>query len=127
VLLVTQRVASVIAADKDVTLDALSGVGPPPAESSQSSAHSGISIPEIFFGIFLLFFVFGLIFGHSNYGRNFSDGPGLSQLRSYENCPDFLRQAGRNPFGDTKEATRPGSPPFLSVCAKVDRTFCVKV
>jgi hypothetical protein len=35
------------------------------------------------------------------------------ERKRYENCPDFLRQAGRSPLGDTKEATRPGSPPFL--------------
>jgi uncharacterized protein len=74
VLLVTQRVASVIAADKNVTLDALSGVAPPPAESNQRSAHSGISFQEIFFGIFLLFFVLRLIFGRSNYGGRGESG-----------------------------------------------------
>src|SRR5579864_1360790 len=69
VLLVTQRVASVIAADKGVTLDSLSGVAPPPAQSSKRSSGSGITINEIFFGIFILFFLFRLIFGHSTTGR----------------------------------------------------------
>ena len=68
ILLMTQRVASAIAADKNVTLDALSGIAPPPAESSQPSSRSGITVQEIFFGIFFLFFVLRLIFGHSNYG-----------------------------------------------------------
>jgi uncharacterized protein len=68
VLLMTQRVASVIAVDKNVTLDALSGVAPPRTESSQRSSGSGITFQEIFFGIFLLFFVLRLIFGRSNYG-----------------------------------------------------------
>ena len=58
VLLMTQRVASVIAADKGVTLDALSGVAPPPAQSRERSSGSGITFNEIFFGIFILFFVF---------------------------------------------------------------------
>jgi uncharacterized protein len=74
VLLMTQRVAGVIAADKGVTLDTLSGVPPPPAVSNQSSAHSGLTFQEIFFGIFLLFFIFRLIFGRSNYGRRGGGG-----------------------------------------------------
>jgi uncharacterized protein len=74
VLLMTQRVASVIAADKGVTLDALSGVAPPPPQSDQRSVHSELSIQEIFFGIFLLFFIFRLIFGHSNYGGRGGSG-----------------------------------------------------
>jgi uncharacterized protein len=73
VLLMTQRVASVITADKGVTLDALSGV-PPPAQSNQNSAHSGINIQEVFFGIFLLFFIFRLILGRSNYGGRGGSG-----------------------------------------------------
>jgi uncharacterized protein len=68
VLLMTQRVAAVIAGDKNVTLDALSGVAPPPASSSQRSSGSGITVQEIAFGIFFLFFVLRLIFGRSNYG-----------------------------------------------------------
>src|ERR1700689_378538 len=43
VLLMTQRIASVIAADKGVTLDALSGGAPPPAQSSERSSGSGIT------------------------------------------------------------------------------------
>jgi len=69
VLLMTQRVASVIAADKGVTLDTLSGVAPPPAQSDARSSGSGITFNEIFFGMFILFFLFRLIFGHSTSGR----------------------------------------------------------
>jgi uncharacterized protein len=76
VLLMTQRVAAVIAADKGVTLDALSGVAPPRAESTERSSGSGISVQEIFFGIFALFFLFRLIFGRSNYGRRGGGGSG---------------------------------------------------
>jgi uncharacterized protein len=69
VLLMTQRVASVIAANKGVTLDTLSGVAPPPVETHMRSSGSGITFNEIFFGMFILFFLFRLIFGHSNSGR----------------------------------------------------------
>jgi len=61
VLLMTQRVASVIAADKGVTLDALSGVPPPRAESRRTSPGSGISLNGIIFGIFVLIFLGRLI------------------------------------------------------------------
>jgi uncharacterized protein len=77
VLLMTQRVAQVIAADKGVTLDSLSGVPPPPrAEPSGRSSGSGISFQEIIFGMFVLFFLFRLIFGRSNYGRRGGGGSG---------------------------------------------------
>jgi uncharacterized protein len=69
VLLMTQRVAAVIAADKGVTLDTLSGVAPPPVETRTRSSGSGITFNEIFFGMFILFFLFRLIFGHSGPGR----------------------------------------------------------
>jgi uncharacterized protein len=69
VLLMAQRVAAVIAADKGVTLAALSGVAPPPAQSRERHSGSGITFNEIFFGIFILFFVFRLIFGHSSSGH----------------------------------------------------------
>jgi uncharacterized protein len=74
ILLLTQRVAGVIAADKCVTLDSLSGVAPPPVESNQRSSGSGITFNEILFGIFILFFLFRLIFGHSNSGRGGGSG-----------------------------------------------------
>lgn len=77
ILLMTQRVAQVIAADKSVTLDALSGVPPQPrAQSSGRSSESGITFREIVFGIFVLFFLFRLIFGRSNYGRRGGGGSG---------------------------------------------------
>jgi len=74
VLLMTQRVASVIAADKGVTLDALSGVPPPRVESSQRSSRPGITFQEIFFGIFVLIFLSRLFFGRSSYGRRGGSG-----------------------------------------------------
>jgi uncharacterized protein len=74
VLLMAQRVASVIAADKGVTLDAFSGVAPPPPETNRGSVHSGLSFQEIVFGIFVLFFIFRLIFGRSNYGGRGGSG-----------------------------------------------------
>jgi len=74
VLLVTQRVASVIVADKGVTLDALSGVAPPPAESVQRSSGSGITLREIAFGIFLLLALFRLFSSRSRYGRGGGSG-----------------------------------------------------
>jgi len=57
ILLVTQRVASVIASDKGVTLDALSGVPPPRAESEDSSSGSGITLHVIIIAIVLLVFL----------------------------------------------------------------------
>jgi uncharacterized protein len=68
VLLMTQRVASVIAADKGVTLDSLSGVAPPAAQSSGDSSDSGITFNGILSAIAILFFVLRLIFGLYNYG-----------------------------------------------------------
>ena len=61
VLLVTQRVASVIATDKGVTLDSLSGVPPPRAQSHRTSSGSGVSLNGIIFGIFILIFLGRLI------------------------------------------------------------------
>jgi uncharacterized protein len=85
VLLMTQRVASVIAADKGVTLDALSGVAPPRAESRRTSPGSGLSLNGIIFGIFVLIFLGRLILpflfgGGSNHrggrgGSNWWIGP----------------------------------------------------
>jgi len=74
VLLVTQRVVSVIAADKGVTLDSLSGVAPPRAASRETSSGSGLSLNGIIFGIFILIFLGRLILpflfgGGSRYGR----------------------------------------------------------
>jgi uncharacterized protein len=79
VLMVTQRVASVIAADKGVTLDSLSGVAPPRAESHGRSSGSGLSLNGIIFGIFMLIFLGRLILpflfgGGSRYGRRGGSG-----------------------------------------------------
>lgn len=78
VLLVTQRVAAVIAADKGVTLDALSGVPPPRAESRERSSGSGPSLNGIIFGIFILIFLGRLIlpflFGGGSYRRRGGSG-----------------------------------------------------
>jgi uncharacterized protein len=57
ILLVTQRVASVIAADKGVTLDSLSGVPPPRAQSDNNSSGSGITLHGIIIAIVLLVFL----------------------------------------------------------------------
>ena len=78
VLLLTQRVAAVIAADQNVTLDALSGVPPAPRASGNSSS----SYQKIFFffsiAVFLLFPVLGfllrLLFGIGRPGGNWRGG-----------------------------------------------------
>jgi uncharacterized protein len=62
VLLMTQRVAAVIAADKGVTLDALSGVPPPAANTDYSSGGSRITFQEVIAIIFVLIFLSRLIF-----------------------------------------------------------------
>ena len=79
VLLVTQRVASVIAADKNLTLDSLSGVPPPRPPSDERSSGSGLSLNGIIFGIFMLIFLGRLILpflfgGGSRYGRRGGSG-----------------------------------------------------
>ena len=78
ILLVTQRVASVIAADKGVTLDSLSGVPPPRAQSNQPASGSGITFRGIFIGIMILFFLarffLPLFFGGSTYRRRGGSG-----------------------------------------------------
>jgi uncharacterized protein len=78
VLLMAQRVAAVIAADKGVTLDALSGAPPPRAESRETSSGSGLSLNAIIFGIFLLIFFsrifLPLLFGGSRSGHRGGGG-----------------------------------------------------
>jgi uncharacterized protein len=73
VLLMTQRVAAVIAADKSVTLDSLSGVLPPPTQTNQDSSGSGITFHEIIVGIFILIFLgrffLPIFLGGSRYRR----------------------------------------------------------
>ena len=83
ILLVTQRVASVIAQDQDVTLEALSGVPPPRPESDNPSAPSIPFIGILIFVIFLFFPVLGfllrLFFGgsiNSRRGGGWGIGPG---------------------------------------------------
>lgn len=78
ILLATQRVAAVIATDKGVTLDSLSGVPPPRTQSDQRSSSSGITFHEIIVGIFMLIFVgrffLPLFFGGSTYRRRGGSG-----------------------------------------------------
>ncbi|HEX4642246.1 MAG TPA: TPM domain-containing protein [Candidatus Acidoferrales bacterium] len=67
VLLMTQRVAAVIAADQNVTLDALSGVPPAPRPSGNSSSPYQKLFLVFYIGTFLLFpllgFLLRLLFG----------------------------------------------------------------
>jgi uncharacterized protein len=69
VLLITQRVAGVIAQDQNVTLDALSGVPTPEPESNNSPALFGNLVWIFIFVVFLFFPVLGfllrLFFGFS--------------------------------------------------------------
>jgi uncharacterized protein len=71
-LLMTERVAQVIAEDQKVTLNSLSGAPPPPAEPDNSPAPFGGIIPILFLVIFILFPVLGFLlrlffgFGGSN-------------------------------------------------------------
>src|ERR1019366_8617022 len=78
VLLVTQRVAAVIAADKGVTLDSLSGVPPPRAESDNNSSGSGISLHGIIIAIVVLVFLgrlfLPLLFAAGSYRRRGGGG-----------------------------------------------------
>jgi uncharacterized protein len=78
ILLVTQRVASVIAADKGVTLDSLSGVPPPRAESDNNSSGSGISLHGIIIAIVVLVFLgrlfLPLLFAAGSYRRRGGGG-----------------------------------------------------
>jgi len=77
ILLVTQRVASVIAADKGVTLDSLSGVPPPHVKSDESYSGSHITFQEIVAIIFVLIFLSRLIFpllSGGTYGRRGGGG-----------------------------------------------------
>jgi len=78
ILLVTRRVASVIAADKGVTLDSLSGVTPPRANLEDNSSGSGITLHGIIIAIVLLVFLGRLflpfLFGLGSYGRRGGGG-----------------------------------------------------
>jgi uncharacterized protein len=77
-LLLTQRVAAVIAADQKITLDTLSGVSPPEPESSNGPARLGNLVSTLFIVIFLLFpflgFLLRLFFGSSINSRRRGGG-----------------------------------------------------
>ena len=84
--LMTEQVASVIAADKHITLDSLSGAARAPARAPDSTRGLPINFRTIIFLIFLLFpllgFILRLIFsgrsaiaGHRRYGGWWMGGP----------------------------------------------------
>jgi uncharacterized protein len=60
-ILLTQRVAAVIAADQKVTLDALAGAAPPSAETNSSPNTGSNLIGIVFFVIFLFFPIAGFL------------------------------------------------------------------
>jgi uncharacterized protein len=74
VLLITQRVAAVIAEDQKVALDALSGVPTPIPESDNSSAPFGNLVRVFIFAVFLFFpligFLLRLFFGFGGSARS---------------------------------------------------------
>jgi uncharacterized protein len=73
-LLITQRVAAVIAEDQKVTLDALSGISLPVPESNNSPAPFGNLVEILIFGAFLFFpfigFLLRLFFGFGGSARS---------------------------------------------------------
>jgi uncharacterized protein len=74
VLLITQRVAAVIAEDQNVALDNLSGVAPPAPESDNSPAPFGNLVGLLIFAVFLFFpligFLLRLFFGFGGSSRS---------------------------------------------------------
>ena len=78
VLLLTERVAAVIAVDQRVTLDALSGVSTPEPESGNGASPVRDSVPFLFIIIFLLFpflgFLLRVFFGSSINSRRRAGG-----------------------------------------------------
>jgi uncharacterized protein len=74
VLLITQRLAAVIAADQKVTLDTLSGVPAPAPESDNSPSPFGNLAEILIFGLFIFFpligFLLRLFFGFGGPGRS---------------------------------------------------------
>ncbi len=76
VLLITQRVAAVIAEDQKVTLDNLSGVSPPESESepNNSPAPFGNLVEVLIFAVFIFFpligFLLRLFFGFGGSTRS---------------------------------------------------------
>jgi uncharacterized protein len=73
VLLITQRIAAVIADDQKVTLDTLSGVPTPAPESDNSPAPFGNLVGLVFLAVFIFFpligFLLRLFFGFGGSGR----------------------------------------------------------
>src|SRR6202166_104639 len=61
VLLITQRVAAVIAGDQKVTLDTLSGVPAPAPESDNSPSPFGNLAEILIFGLFIFFPLIGFL------------------------------------------------------------------
>jgi uncharacterized protein len=74
ILLITQRVAAVVADDQKVTLDTLSGVPTPVPESDNSPAPFGNLVEILIFAVFLFFPLIGflsrLFFGFGGPGRS---------------------------------------------------------
>jgi len=72
VLLITQRVAAVIADDQKVTLSTLSGIPTPAPESGNSPAPFGNLVGLVFLAVFILFpligFLLRLFFGFGGWG-----------------------------------------------------------
>ena len=81
-LLITQRIAAVIAEDQKVTLDTLSGVPArsPAPDGSASSRDRALTIQAILFGIFIFFPILGflarILFGGLVPGRRRGGGMG---------------------------------------------------
>jgi uncharacterized protein len=77
-MLLTQRVAAVIAEDQKVTLDALSGISPPEPKSDNPPAHFGNLVEVLIFAVFLFFpfigFLLRLFFGFGGSARSRRDG-----------------------------------------------------
>jgi uncharacterized protein len=74
VLLITQRIAAVIAEDQKVALDSLSGVATPVPESDNSPAPFGNLVGLLIFAVFLFFpligFLLRLFFGFGGSARS---------------------------------------------------------
>ena len=73
-MLLTRRVAAVIAEDQKVTLDTLSGISPSEPESDNSPAHFGNLVEVLIFAVFLFFpfigFLLRLFFGFGGSARS---------------------------------------------------------
>ena len=86
VMLMTRRVAEVIAADKQVTLTSLTDIPNPPAPRSLGSGRNGQSMIGVFVVLFIVFgmlapFILSIIFGRRRglrgRGRSWGGGPGI--------------------------------------------------